>query len=125
MEYLPTFLSHKDNFCDGQEASEVLNQYYRVDLWVVLPCRFKNVTLFSPDGSMLVRELSFEVLTGQSVIIMGPNGRCGCLFRLVLLIRQREGHVQLAKAHALKLMTISKCHDDRCILFLCPRLGRE
>lgn len=35
------------------------------------------MTLYSPDGTLLVRELSFEVLAGQSVIIMGPNGRYG------------------------------------------------
>lgn len=35
---------------------------------------FKNVSLYSPDGSLLVRDLSFEVVSGQSVIIMGPNG---------------------------------------------------
>jgi hypothetical protein len=33
------------------------------------------VSLYSPDGSLLVRDLSFQVVTGQSVIIMGPNGR--------------------------------------------------
>ena len=34
----------------------------------------RRVYLSSPDGVTLVRELSFEVLAGQSVIIMGPNG---------------------------------------------------
>ena len=33
------------------------------------------MSLYSPDGSLLVRDLSFQVVTGQSVIIMGPNGR--------------------------------------------------
>ncbi|KAH9325357.1 hypothetical protein KI387_005535, partial [Taxus chinensis] len=36
--------------------------------------KFDNVTVFAPDGTLLVRELSFEVLPGNSVIIMGPNG---------------------------------------------------
>eukprot|EP00271_Cylindrocystis_brebissonii_P004309 TRINITY_DN15947_c0_g1_i1.p1 TRINITY_DN15947_c0_g1~~TRINITY_DN15947_c0_g1_i1.p1 ORF type:complete len:753 (+),score=122.92 TRINITY_DN15947_c0_g1_i1:336-2594(+) len=36
--------------------------------------RFERVTIQSPDGSVLVRELSFEVRQGQSVILMGPNG---------------------------------------------------
>ncbi|KAJ7562838.1 hypothetical protein O6H91_03G086200 [Diphasiastrum complanatum] len=36
--------------------------------------RFENVTLCAPDGTLLVRELSFEVLPGNSVIVMGPNG---------------------------------------------------
>lgn len=35
---------------------------------------FHNVTLYSPDGTLLVKELTFEVVPGQSVIIMGPNG---------------------------------------------------
>jgi len=35
---------------------------------------FKHVTLYSPDGSLLVRDLSFQVPRGGSVIIMGPNG---------------------------------------------------
>lgn len=36
-----------------------------------VPCR---VYLSSPDGVELVRELSFEVQPGRSVLIMGPNG---------------------------------------------------
>lgn len=43
--------------------------------WLDFVGRFKNVSLYSPDGSLLVRDLSFQVVTGQSVIIMGPNGR--------------------------------------------------
>lgn len=35
---------------------------------------FHRVYLSSPDGAPLVRELSFEVAQGRSVIIMGPNG---------------------------------------------------
>ncbi|GLJ12604.1 hypothetical protein SUGI_0194450 [Cryptomeria japonica] len=36
--------------------------------------KFDNVTVYAPDGTLLVRELSFEVLPRNSVIIMGPNG---------------------------------------------------
>lgn len=36
--------------------------------------KFNRVYLSSPDGVLLVKELSFEVLPGQSVLIMGPNG---------------------------------------------------
>ncbi|PSC72069.1 ABC transporter D family [Micractinium conductrix] len=36
--------------------------------------KFERVYLASPDGHELVRELSFEVLPGRSVIIQGPNG---------------------------------------------------
>ena len=34
----------------------------------------RRVALNSPDGTALVRQLSFEVPHGQSVMIMGPNG---------------------------------------------------
>ncbi|KAL4452337.1 hypothetical protein ABPG75_007999 [Micractinium tetrahymenae] len=36
--------------------------------------KFNRVYLASPDGAELVRELSFEVQPGRSVLIMGPNG---------------------------------------------------
>ncbi|KAL4857317.1 ABC transporter D family member 2 [Chlorella vulgaris] len=44
---------------------------------------FRRVHLSSPDGAVLVQELSFEVLAGRSVLLMGPNG-CGksSLFRV-------------------------------------------
>jgi hypothetical protein len=39
------------------------------------PCPLR-VSLDSPDGSPLIRELSFEVARGVNVLLMGPNG-CG------------------------------------------------
>ena len=36
--------------------------------------KFENVSLWSPDGTMLVRGLNMEVAEGRSVIIVGPNG---------------------------------------------------
>ena len=36
---------------------------------------FKRVALNAPDGTALVRELTFEVPRGRSCLIMGPNGR--------------------------------------------------
>ncbi|KAI7844147.1 hypothetical protein COHA_002282 [Chlorella ohadii] len=36
--------------------------------------RFHRVYLSSPDGVMLVKEMSFDVQPGRSCLIMGPNG---------------------------------------------------
>lgn len=36
--------------------------------------KLENVSMWSPDGSPLVQELNFELLEGNSVIVLGPNG---------------------------------------------------
>lgn len=36
--------------------------------------KLENVSMWSPDGSPLVKCLNFEVMQGESVILLGPNG---------------------------------------------------
>lgn len=35
---------------------------------------FRNVTIKSPDGRCLLRNLSLVVRAGQSILVTGPNG---------------------------------------------------
>ncbi|XP_028400018.1 ATP-binding cassette sub-family D member 3-like [Dendronephthya gigantea] len=77
---------------------------------VIVECdhviRFENVPLVTPNGDVLVRELSFQVKSGMNVLVCGPNG-CGksSLFRILGELWPLFGG-KLVKPHKSKLFYV-------------------
>ncbi|KAM9439502.1 ATP-binding cassette sub-family D member 3-like isoform 2-T2 [Clarias gariepinus] len=68
--------------------------------------RFEHVPLLTPNGDVLIQDLSFEVLSGANVLVCGPNG-CGksSLFRVLGELWPLSGG-HLTKPHRGKLFYI-------------------
>ncbi|WP_232797131.1 alpha/beta fold hydrolase [Blastococcus atacamensis] len=62
-----------------------------------VPLRFEGVTKAYKDGFVAVRDLSFEVRTGQVLGLLGPNGagKTTSLRMLMGLIRPTEGRISI------------------------------
>ena len=58
------------------DAAVARAELVRDDVSAELLCEVNNATVASPSGVLLIKNLSFEVLRGQSIFISGPSG-CG------------------------------------------------
>ncbi|KAK2569552.1 ATP-binding cassette sub-family D member 3 [Acropora cervicornis] len=85
-KYQRTMVSTSDSFKEGDSKSDRISadcldpskgQIVQVDHLISVP-------LVTPNGDVLIKELSFEVRSGMNVLVCGPNG-CGksSLFRIL------------------------------------------
>lgn len=69
--------------------------------------RFDRVPLITPNGDILIRELSFEVKSGMNVLVCGPNG-CGksSLFRILGEVNELFYCINLYNLYLFKFLTV-------------------
>jgi len=68
---------------------------------------FEHVSIFKPDGTLLVKDLNFTVERGQRVLVTGPNG-CGksSLFRVIRKLWPLvEGTITMPPAKEVQFVT--------------------
>jgi len=85
--HLGEWKTNRDEF-DAKHAALLLKEPVRdlngVKVITGDAIRFEHVTIISPEGKLLVEDLSFEVKKGQNVMVTGPNGSGkSSLFRVI------------------------------------------
>jgi len=71
---------------DASFSSQSVSTFHKEGGQIILGkfIRFENVNIVSPDGKMLVEDLTFEVKLRQNVMVTGPNGSGkSSLFRIL------------------------------------------